>query len=71
MRDLGVTAGTVQELMPHELETYQAFKFHVYWHFAQRPPIHPLVPISRLEEKQIEQEKSMAKGFIESLGITN
>jgi hypothetical protein len=29
--------------MPYELEAFRAFKYHVYWHFAQRPPIHPLV----------------------------
>ena len=69
LNDLGVTPGTVQEKMPYELEAFRAFKYHVYWHFAQRPPIHPLVPISRLEEKQLLEEESFTKNLLSSLGL--
>jgi hypothetical protein len=69
LEDLGVTPASVPEKMPWELEYYRAFKFHRYWHFAQRPAIHPLVPITRLEEKQIEDKKAIAKGLLHSIGL--
>jgi len=69
LKDLGVTPGTVQERMPYELEAFRAFKYHVYWHFAQRPPIHPLVPISRLEEKQLLDGESFTKNLLNSIGL--
>lgn len=69
LEDLGVTPGTVQEKMPYELEAFRAYKWHVYWHFAQRPPIHPLLPISRLEEKQILEGDSATKNLLHSFGL--
>lgn len=69
LEDLGVTPGTVQEKMPYELEAFRAYKWHVYWHFAQRPPIHPLLPISRLEEKQILEGDSATKNLLHAFGL--
>ena len=51
--DLGVKLGTVEEKMTWELIFYRAFQGHDYQTEEEKPKIHPLVPLTPMEVKQI------------------
>lgn len=69
LEDLGVSPVKVEEMMPYELELYRAFQFHRYLPDAPRPTIMPLVTLSRLDEKELLQGKSMSQGIIKAIGF--
>jgi hypothetical protein len=55
--------------MPWELDMYRAFRFHEYFKEEDKPVIHPLVPLSRMEEKQLIADKSNSKSMLGLVGL--
>jgi len=51
--DLGVKLHKVEDKMPWDLEFYRAFRYHDYLTEEEKPKIHPLVPLTPMEVKQI------------------
>ena len=56
LEDLGVKLNKVTDEMPWVLDPHRAFRYHTYYSLADRPVIHPLKPISGLEERAMERE---------------
>ena len=71
LEDLGVYPASVQERMPYELELFRAFRYYYYQKFDDIPIIHPLVPLTRLEEKALLENKSTANSVMKALGLTS
>jgi len=51
--ELGVKLHKVEEKMPFELLFFRAFRDHEYQTEEEKPPIHPLVPMSPMEVKNL------------------
>ena len=69
LEDLGVKLNKVQDEMPWVLDPHRAFRYHTYWSLADRPVIHPLNPISRLEEREMKKELGRGKQMLSMLGF--
>jgi hypothetical protein len=67
--ELGVKLHRVEQKMPWELDMYRAFRFHEYFKEEDKPVIHPLVPLSRMEEKQLIADKSNSKSMLGLVGL--
>merc|ERR1712218_491271 len=60
LEDIGVELHKVTDKMVWELEFYRAFKFREFAREADRPVIHPLHPITGMEESQLEAKNEQA-----------
>ena len=69
LEDIGVELHKVTDKMVWELEFYRAFKFHEFAREADRPVIHPLHPITGMEESQLEAKNEQAKNITKLFGI--
>merc|ERR1712096_224536 len=69
LEDLGVKPNKVQDEMPWVLDPHRAFRYHTYFSLADRPVIHPLHPISRLEERALEKGLEKGSKMLALLGL--
>merc|ERR1739845_190577 len=64
---LGVKLRTVEQKMPEDLKVYTELLHHQYRHKQDKPPVRPLRPLSRAEER--EYRKEIASGTAALRGI--
>jgi len=67
LETLGVKLHTVEHKMPEELKVWTELLYHQYRHKFDRPPIRPLRPLSRAEER--EYRKEIANGNAYTRGL--
>merc|ERR1712241_674517 len=67
LETLGVKLHTVEQKMPEDLKVYTELLHHQYRHKQDKPPIRPLRPLSRAEER--EYRKEIASGTASLRGI--
>jgi len=67
LETLGVKLHTVEQKMPEDLKVYTELLHHQYRHKQDKPPIRPLRPLSRAEER--EYRKEIASGTAALRGI--
>merc|ERR1712038_1922350 len=67
LETLGVKLHTVEQRMPEDLKVYTELLHHQYRHKQDKPPIRPLRPLSRAEER--EYRKEIASGTAALRGI--
>ena len=67
LETLGVKLHTVEHKMPEELKVWTELLYHQYRHKFDRPPIKPLRPLSRAEER--EYRKEIASGDAYTRGL--
>ena len=67
--DLGVKLNKVQDEMPWVLEPYRAFRYRKYFSLKDKPIIHPLHPMSRAKEREMEKELAKGSQIMAMLGF--
>lgn len=67
--ELGVELESIQDNMVWLLDPYRAFRYHQYHSWVEKPVIHPLVPLTRIEEARIQAEAQETKSMLKVLGM--